>query len=219
MNWPTVNRPKDLGGLGVLDLKKFASALRLRWLWQEWKEPNKPWVGLGTLCSDKDKLLFAATTTIQIGSGAKTSFWHSAWIQGRRPKDIAPTVFNISMRKNRTVQEALTNNNWVRDIDLGAQLSVTHIQQFILLWNLVATVPVTPDADDHISWKLTQSGMYSVSSAYRAQFFGHTGRNPCPLIWKPWAPPKCKFFAWLVMRNRVWTSDRLATRGWPRNDC
>ena len=92
MNWPTVNRPKDLGGLGVLDLKKFASALRLRWLWQEWKEPNKPWVGLGTLCSDKDKLLFAATTTIQIGSGAKTSFWHSAWIQGRRPKDIAPAV-------------------------------------------------------------------------------------------------------------------------------
>ena len=80
VNWPTVNRPKDLGGLGVLDLEKFASALRLRWLWQEWKEPNKPWVGLGTLCSDKDKLLFAATTTIQIGSGAKTSFWHSAWI-------------------------------------------------------------------------------------------------------------------------------------------
>jgi len=92
VNWPTVNRPKDLGGLGVLDLEKFASALRLRWLWQEWKEPNKPWVGLGTLCSDKDKLLFAATTTIQIGSGAKTSFWHSAWIQGRRPKDIAPAV-------------------------------------------------------------------------------------------------------------------------------
>ena len=175
MNWPTVNRPNDLGGLGVLDLEKFASALRLRWLWQEWKEPNKPWVGLGTLCSDKDKLLFAATTTIQIGSGAKTSFWHSAWIQGRRPKDIAPAVFNISKRKNRTVQEALTNNNWVRDINLGAQLSVTHIQQFIILWNLVATIPVTQDADDNITWKLTQSGMYSVSSVYRAQFFGDTG--------------------------------------------
>ena len=137
----------------------------------------------------------------------------------RRPKDITPAGFNISKRKNRTVQEALTNNNWVRDINLGAQLSVTHIQQFIILWNLVATIPVTPDADDNITWKLTQSGMYSVSSVYRAQFFGHTGRNPCPLIWKLWAPPKCKFFAWLVMRNRVWTLDRLATGGWPRNDC
>lgn len=116
-------------------------------------------------------------------------------------------------------EEALTNNNWVRDINLGAQLSVTHIQQFIILWNLVATIPVTLDTDDNITWKLTQSGMYSVSSVYRAHFFRHTGRNLCPLIWKLWAPPKCKFFAWLVMRNRVWTSDRLATRGWPRNVC
>jgi hypothetical protein len=93
-------------------------------------EPTKPWVGLGTPCNDKDKLLFAVTTTIQIGNGAKTSFWHSAWIQRKRPKDIAPAVFSISKRKNR-VLEALTNNNWVRDINLAAQLSVTHIQRFV----------------------------------------------------------------------------------------
>uniref|UniRef100_A0A8R7R329 Reverse transcriptase zinc-binding domain-containing protein n=1 Tax=Triticum urartu TaxID=4572 RepID=A0A8R7R329_TRIUA len=34
-------------------------------------------------------------------------------------------------------------------------------------------------------------------------------------VWKSWAPPKCKFFAWLVMQNRVWTVGRLARRGWP----
>ena len=37
---------------------------------------------------------------------------------------------------------------------------------------------------------------------------------PC-LVWKPWAPPKCKIFAWLIIQNRVWTADRLAKRGWP----
>ena len=33
-------------------------------------------------------------------------------------------------------------------------------------------------------------------------------------LWNSWAPPKCKFFIWLVTQNRVWTSDRLQKRGW-----
>ena len=34
-------------------------------------------------------------------------------------------------------------------------------------------------------------------------------------VWKVWAPPRCNFFAWLVLQNRIWTSDRLIRRGWP----
>ena len=38
--------------------------------------------------------------------------------------------------------------------------------------------------------------------------FGHYKRD-----WKSWAPPKCRFFMWLVAQNRCWTADRLANRG------
>jgi hypothetical protein len=37
-------RPKKLGGLGVIAIDLFSRALRLRWLWYAWKDPDKPWV-------------------------------------------------------------------------------------------------------------------------------------------------------------------------------
>lgn len=39
--------------------------------------------------------------------------------------------------------------------------------------------------------------------------------RPWEKIWKTWAPPKCRFFLWLVAHNRCWTADRLAHRGLP----
>ena len=46
------------------------------------------------------------------------------------------------------------------------------------------------------------------------QFLGHTNSMMPTLVWKPWAPPKCKIFAWLAIQNRIWTADRLERRGW-----
>ncbi|WVZ67071.1 hypothetical protein U9M48_016209, partial [Paspalum notatum var. saurae] len=185
VNWPTVSRPLDLGGLGVLDIHCFARALRLRWLWRQWEDPDVPWAGLEVPCNETDKLLFAAATRIEIGDGAKTSFWHCAWAKGWCPRDIAPDIFAASCGRKLSVREALTGQAW--------------------------------GTEDRICWRLNASGTYSAASAYRIQFLGHTALNFKALIWKPWGPSKCKVFAWLIIHNRVWTSDRLATRGWPHN--
>ena len=41
VNWKLVCRPTYLGGLGILDLDKFSRALRLRWLWFAWTDPQR----------------------------------------------------------------------------------------------------------------------------------------------------------------------------------
>jgi hypothetical protein len=40
--WEKVTRPKELGGLGILDLQCLNWSLRLRWMWLRKTEPNKP---------------------------------------------------------------------------------------------------------------------------------------------------------------------------------
>nr|AAG03099.1 hypothetical protein [Oryza sativa Japonica Group] len=45
VNWTKTCLPTSQGGLGVLNLDKFMRTLRLRLLWNEWKDLTKPWVG------------------------------------------------------------------------------------------------------------------------------------------------------------------------------
>jgi hypothetical protein len=53
--------------------------------------------------------------------------------------------------------------------------------------------------EDDIVWKLTGNGQYSGASAYKLQFFGLIKSSMYKLVWKAWAPPKVKNYAWLVL--------------------
>jgi hypothetical protein len=99
VNWPTSCRPKPKGGLGILDLERFACALRLRWLWFQWRYKDRAWTGLDLPCDSKDRDLFAASTVVTIGNGQTASFWLSSWAHGRTLKSIAPTLFSKAKRK------------------------------------------------------------------------------------------------------------------------
>lgn len=132
--------------------------------------------------------------------------------------DMAPSLCTISKKKNRTLSDALQNNNWVQDIDfMHHNISARHFTEYITLWRIAQRVTLRPDLPDTVTWKLTANGDYTTKSAYQAQFLGSTANNFNKLIWRNWAPPKCKFFRWLALQDRLWTSDRLAARGWPNN--
>jgi hypothetical protein len=96
VNWNIFCRPKEKGGLGILDLDKFARALRLILPWLCWKDPSKAWIGNEHPCNEAGMELFYAATTITIRYGRTASFWQTPWLHRRRPKEIAPSIFAIS---------------------------------------------------------------------------------------------------------------------------
>lgn len=46
INWTTTCLPNTKGGLGIVDLERFARALILRWLWFKWKQKQRAWSNL-----------------------------------------------------------------------------------------------------------------------------------------------------------------------------
>jgi hypothetical protein len=212
IKWTKTTMPSELGGLGVLDLNKFVATLRLRWLWQEWSTPDKAWIGMEVPCTENDRQLFMRCTTITLGNGNKAAFWNSGWLNGQRPKDISSLLYNKTRHKKQSVADALRDNKWIIDLNHRSGFTTAHLLQFSVLWNLVTPTELSPQREDTISWNLTRDGNYSTTSAYKAQFVGYVKTPDLASIQKTWAPPKCKFSAWLLLQNRVWTSNKLARR-------
>jgi hypothetical protein len=53
--------------------------------------------------------------------------------------------------------------------------------------------------------------------AYECQFIGAMISFPAPDIWQTNSEHKSKIFAWLVMHNRVLTTDNMTRKSWPCN--
>jgi len=102
-------------------------------------------------------------------------FWTSSWLNGVSPAAMCPLLFKHNKRKNRSVKEALRNNNWILDIlhDLTAQLVAEYTALLVAIQGI--NFDPTNEEQDEITWTLTASGEYTANSAYRMQFEGGLG--------------------------------------------
>ena len=150
-------------------------------------------------CDGADKALFAASTSVAISDGARASFWLSPWISQGYLSQQFPRLFSYSRRKNRSVREALSDDTWIRDLAHGNNRHL--LPDVLALHHLLqgTDAQLQPGVPDDLSWSRASSGKYTAWSAYLAQFQGRTATHFDRLVWKAWAPPKVKFFAWLTL--------------------
>ena len=119
MAWSKVTRPKDLGGLGIFNLKLFGWARRVRWLWLQKSDPGRPWAVFPLHFTKDVVCLFNSAVYTEIGNGLNTLFWTDKWLHGHCIQELAPAVFASIPRKvtkSRLVKDALTNLSWVQDV-------------------------------------------------------------------------------------------------------
>lgn len=204
VNWNTVCKPKELGGLGILNLEKISRALWLRWLWFGWKDDDKHWANMNTPYDKLDKAVFQASTEIKVGNGSKVCFWTDHWLEGKSLQEIAPSIFKLAKRKKNCLRVELQDNHWLSM--LNPITTVEQIDELVQLGGKLQNVALLQDRDDDILWKWNENGQCSTKSAYLMQFRGYiTHANSHPL-WKTQVEPKQHFFGWLILHQRTLTA-------------
>jgi len=209
--WQKVCRPVDLGGLGLPDLTLQGFVLRIRWLWLKRTDPNRPWSRLPEGSDNTIEAMFAASLSVEVGSGLNSFFWTDKWIDGRCIADLAPALLSAvrpHTRKVRTIAQGLFNNSWA--LDISGALTVQVILDYLLVWDIIRQrqQPLNLNTPDIFRWKWTADGQFTTASAYRPFFFGQQAIPGAKELTKTRAPGRCKFFFWLAIHDRCWTGDR-----------
>ena len=206
--WQVVCSPRDLGGLGLPDLRVLGFALRLRWEWMRRTEPDSPWASLLVRDERMVQRMFHASVQFVVGNGASVRFWMDVWHPADPIYCFAPAVFRAvpARRRARSIRDAIADHQWARDA--SAASTTEFIAQFLTIWHMLSTVHLQPSVQDQLLWKWTANGHYSSASAYRAFFIGRTPFYGAKDVWAASTPPKAKFFFWLALHGRLWTAER-----------
>jgi hypothetical protein len=135
--------------------------------------PNCPWSMLHVKVPEKIRLFFSTFFYREIGNGATTLFWKDNWLQGKNIGQLAPRLIAAVPKRSinqRTVQEAIIEGGWIRDIK-GA-ISVGVIVDYLSLWDLLRDVELQMGMVDKHVFRLAANGKYSAKAVYECLFLG-----------------------------------------------
>ena len=186
--WQTCTRPKEIGGLGITDLRLAGTAFQAKWLWLHKTDRDRAWSELPLKTSPEAPAFFRASTYSVVGSGMETLFWTDNCIGGSSIQAMAPTLFKLISKRvaqKQTMAEALPNQAWIQQIRGG--LSVPAIADYLQVWNATQDAMLN-DTPDQVVWRWASDDKLYVRTTYGAL---HQASHPppgCDLIGSPGRP-------------------------------
>jgi len=184
VKWDILCRPKDQGGLGIVNLQLQNKCLLAKWLvnllntdgmWQKLltnkylhsksltQVKARPydshfWRGLMKI---KDEVF--SLGSFEVKDGSKTRFWEDTWIGDRPFKVKYPSIYNIVRDSHATVAKVMATS------PLQVSFRRALVDNKLLEWqNLVAQIAHVNlvDEPDNFNWNMTTSRSYTVRSLY-----------------------------------------------------
>lgn len=152
--------------------------------------------------------LYRDLTSVNVGGGDTISFWHDTWLTKGTLSSLFPALFSHALRLNISVRDCVNNGLW--EIPLRYLTSARATCDLTLMLN---GCHLSPDTSDLRIWRLDHSQPFSVRGVYQLTNFGGILDNASMAVWQSFAPKKCNFFAWLMIKGRIKVRTTLHLQG------
>ncbi|EEE50937.1 hypothetical protein OsJ_31478 [Oryza sativa Japonica Group] len=228
--WDLVCKPKERG-LGIKDIKLQNEALLLKrlfllyssnsawasWLWEEYKDDSLlKSLPLGPHWSSMQKLIpeLQHLTSVQVGDGARTSFWHDCWISKPALANVFMPLYTHALNKDDTVRNVMQRglvSSLVPRLTVTANLELQRLQAALQSFTL-------SNEPDKRTYGTKAAPNVTCKQFYEARLLPGIVSPLWDAIWKCKAPLKVKFFAWLLVKDRLSTKKNLHKKTIVPND-
>jgi hypothetical protein len=145
--------------------------------------------------------VYRAITSVVIGDGASTSFWHDVWNGDDPLADTFPELYSHCQMKEMTVQQALEG---AIHGSLVPRRSQAATQQLSQVSELLQQQQFSTSKDCWQSLLCKRNGGLDTSMLYKTLKTANSSQDPwANFVWKNKAPPRVRFFAWLLSQGRI----------------
>jgi hypothetical protein len=228
--WDLVCRPKNKGGLGIINLRIQNNALLLKHLHKFYNNEDIPWIHLvrdsyyhhavphavvlagsfwwRNIISLSDE--YRSITKCEVGNGNSVLFWSDQWKDNMFDSSF-PRLFSYAKDKLQSVREFFENESVLDNFHLP--LSVQAHEELTNLQVILHNASLNPESNDSWIFKLGNKGFKS-SKVYKLAFDHIDIDHPSCWIWKSKCISKHKFLAWLILHDRINTKDMILRRHW-----
>lgn len=235
VNWKAACSPREVGGLGILDLRNFNIALLAKWWWiRAFTPESRIAVILRQKYGPRNGIIFGRDRNVskissfyrgikavrdivrlgfsfKIGRGKVVSFWEDRWCGTTSLKNIFPALAAKAPDINTSVFSSRRGNRWW--IRLAGPLSTADRRNKERLRSYLLSNFRLWEQDEP-AWLWDKSGKFSVRSLFAIISDRGLRCRAAPLIWTTTAPLKVRCFCWLVNKKAILTWDNLRKRGW-----
>ncbi|KAJ1695517.1 hypothetical protein LUZ63_012215 [Rhynchospora breviuscula] len=222
--WSRVCLPKELGGLGLIDLKLQNISLLLRWLWRLYSQPSSLWSTLAKKLFAKRnsntpplgwngngsffwkqlltlRYFFQISTTTELQNGENTLFWFDNW--AGTLLSFFQASAHIPVRRFVTVSQ--TFRSWFDVVPAPMTETQDWLYRHFQRDSLTRGI-------DIMRWKWSSDGNYSSSSVYKALVSAGKVKFHLQNLWRLKIPPTVKTFLFLLAQDRLLTQCQLMRR-------